>query len=110
MPQCINTQLLEGMRVLFLQISRVPTTQVVDVAAAKRRMCEVADQPESFVAPHHFLVVIVSFNGVGEQRVLLFQEEWPQQPYERRSLERARVSVCVDLWLPCVFRKHTALA
>lgn len=82
----------------------------MDVAADKRLMCE--DQLESFkVAAHHFLVVIVSFNGVGEQRVLLFQEEWPQQPYERRLLEAfARVCVSVDLWLPCVFRKHTALA
>lgn len=67
----------------------------MDVAADKRLMCEVADQLESFkVAAHHFLVVIVSFNGVREQRVLLFQEEWPQQPYERRSLE-AFARVCV---------------
>lgn len=80
-------------------------------------MCEVANQLESFkVTAHHFLVVIVSFIGVEEQRVLLFQEEWPQQPYERRSLERERASVrlcvcvSVDLWLPCFFRKHTALA
>jgi len=42
-------------------------------------------------------VIIVSFNGVGEQRVLLFQEEWPQQPHERRSLERPRACVCGSL-------------
>lgn len=83
----------------------------MDDAADKRLVCEVADQLESFkVTAHHFLVVIVSFIGVGEQRVLLFQEEWPQQPYERRSLERERAPVCVDLWLPCFFRKHTAMA
>lgn len=72
----------------------------MDDAADKRLMCEVANKLESFkVTAHHFLVVIVSFIGVGEQRVLLFQEEWPQQPYERRSLERERASerapVCV---------------
>lgn len=47
-------------------------------AADKRLTGKVADQLESFkVTAHHFTVVIVSFNSVGEQRVLLFQEEWP---------------------------------
>lgn len=41
-------------------------------AAADRRLLREADQLESFkVVEHHFSVVIVSFNGVGEQSAVV---------------------------------------
>lgn len=44
----------------------------MDAAADRRHLREVADQLESFkVVEHHFSVVIVSFNGVGEQSAVV---------------------------------------
>lgn len=116
LPQCINsTQLLEGRasyscRFLESQRLRLWTTPRTNASCVK---LQISWSPLKSLHIT-FVVVIVSFIGVGEQRVLLFQEEWPQQPYERRSLERERAPVCVcisvDLWLPCFFRKHKAMA
>ncbi|KAK2904945.1 hypothetical protein Q8A67_006744 [Cirrhinus molitorella] len=67
-----------GFSLLFQDFSSVPAFRIVDAAADRRLLREVADQLESFkVVAHHFSVGIVSFHAVGEQRVLLFQEEWP---------------------------------
>lgn len=72
-------------------VSVLQISPVVDDAADGRTMREAINQQESFNKSFivTFQLLLFHLNCVGEQCAVV-KEEWPQQPYERRSLEPLR--------------------